>query len=361
MHPTLLEGPSGRGVRRAKALLIVSTLLLLLTASSFASVLLTYDSARGPRFLPFRYVEKDGDWMAYATVGGAADAGDRFAVQWDALQMSLVVPTYPAYGNVERVFLTRGEDVDLLLAGQVPRTIFHEWEPAAPFPSGVDFEHPGVPCAPPDACEGEAVVIVWLHGDAWEGTSRRSFKGVNEGDNVARAMAPLAVRYGHLNHDIYAISVGCVVVAILSALTAVGSAGAWWLLARRAPSVAGTAGEPLQSADPSEMLRVARLAELYVVTITRYFVLSGAFILFAMGLVMALALPPLLETIWRMFLYFGFLRAGSFYTFVGTPPFVAAVAGLFWVIQLREARRELARWRRFRQGLDEQAAAILAA
>lgn len=364
MSRILPKAPSPRPVAWAKAILAISALLLLLSTSVFAAHVLIetpWESRGSASQQRYQYVEDGRDWLAYADLGSFA--GDHVSGTWTTNK------------GLDRMFLTRMGDVDRLLAGGTPTQIIQEWRPGgrdwqqlsvASNHGYIEFEMPASVCPPPTgACTQESrPVVVWLRGDDWVGTPRRSltlaYYDYQEGDAVGW-QGPVGFRHAVLSDELHGLTPWYVGAVVLSALACVVSASAWAWLARRAPRQDEPDAPPFQEVGASEMLRLVRLAELYVATISRYFLLSGAFIVLATGLVMYLALPPLLADAASHYRFTAWYGNAAEITFVSVPLLVAAVAALFWAAQLRDVRRELARWRRFRQGLDEQAAAILAA
>jgi hypothetical protein len=318
---------------------------MVVTASFFAAMVLSTEDHAARGRAPYSYVEKRGDLFAYTPL----PADNHVSAQWFS-----VAP-------VDRVLLVRSADADRILAGRPPVAIIQEWR----FEGGatwgfLEFEVPTISCPPPpDTCVGSDPVLVWMRGNAWVGTPERSFTHVQEKD-LFTAGKPLYFEHSRMHHSQYVVSKGVIGATLLLALVCMACVAAWGVLARRSPRPRTPSDAPFRSADASDMLRLVRLAELYVTTISRYFLLSGLAIVLATGLVMYLAFPPLLAGHEKHFGLMTSLRAGAFLTLIWTPGFVAAVAALFWATQLREVRQELARWRRFREGLDQQAAAMLA-
>lgn len=351
--------PRPRAVARAKWVMAVSAALLLVFASLFAAQVL--GEHRRPEIgRGYRYVESGQDWLAFAELHGFQD---HVAGSWT----SMAAP--------DRVLLTRLADVDRLLAGDDPQDVILEWRPGGqewrqlPYTSlnrgEVEFDPPGPVCPPPTGgCRPETtVVIVWLRGDDWIGTPRHATTYEEydyQGDTAVGWDGPVGFRYATMSQGLHDLTWWWVGLAGASALVSTGAGLAWLIASRRAPVEAPAFEAPFRDVGAAEMLRLARLAELYVVTISRYFLISGAFIVLATGLVMYLALPPILRAADLAFRFTEHHAPAASLTFVLAPLFAAAVAIVFWAAQLREARRELARWRRFSRGLDEQAAAILA-
>ena len=347
-----------RNARRARAALLACAVVVVLSVLAAAVPVLTSDPAAPESFL-LHYVERDGDYVAW---------GDASHVAWRHVAVS-----WMANGSVERVLLLRQGDVARLVAGE-------DVEPIATFDAGfvgarlstgeMDYDGVAADCPPPTGgcIDASIPVLVWVEGSAWRGmdvakpqwsTSTQEFRGGGAG--FGGGWGPVSYARVETSRSMHAAARAAEWTALAAGLLGAGAA-AWWLVeeARSPRGPAPRMGAP-PGATTEEMLRLVRLASLYVEGIGRSFLVSALAIVAATVAVLWLGLPPVLSAARVQFAYLdgGFERALALFAL--GPAFVGFVALVAWGVSYARVRRELREWRDLSARFDAQAADVLGA
>lgn len=345
--PTPLHDPTRRP-RQAVALLAS---LAVLAAAGFAADLLALAEESYPAVDTY-HVATDGDGYLVAA----------YVPPWEHL--SGAWSTRPGMAP-DRVLLVDLADAERVAHGEEPLAPYRAWvnDGSASWKTGfgdVDFDAP----AHRDCVSGDCpLLLVFERGDvtvpgplreAPVGQWTHQPGGGVGGDGPvlfsARVVdAGLVARVPWWQGSILAL-----------ALATAGAALAWGLAARRAqPRRAAPPLDPAAPAPTEDMLRLVRLSGLYVETISRYFLVSALVVALSGALVMYLALPPVLGALHAQVPARRDALPSALLVFA--VPFAALVAALFWAIEYRRVRRELARWRDLARRFEEDAERILAA
>jgi hypothetical protein len=307
-----------------------------------------------------RAIERDEDYFAHQAVFAPRQ---HVAGAWSTLSQ----------GPPDRIVLVRGGEIDRMLQGLPPTEVLQEWLPGTdewpiyagqPDESGlIQFDMPAIDCSEPrGGCHSDSIPhVVWLRGRAWVGAEEKELRGTRvEYEDFGRSTSAGGVVHfpaTTTRPSAHAATPWLIGAVFVGAGVAIASISAWAILARRAPATARPAPTPPGA---EAMLHFLQVAELYVATIARYFIVSAAVIV-VLGIAgMYLMLPGLLAQAEATLSYTAYKDVAVF-TFALAIPFLVAVAFAFWFAQYSRVRRELRRWREQTARFEAETARILQA
>lgn len=314
---------------------------VLLSTLVVAGALLTDQEERFPNFVS--YLEIDDDYLAYATIFAASDT---HVIYWNSEDDQ----------KPDRVLLTRGEDIDRLLAGEAPESIIQEFR--ATEHGEVVFQPPTTLCdLPQGGCRESFPIILFLRGDAWVGHDRSEIHHDEIepylGDGVAVPW-PAPIDFG--GGSVHTSTLRMIPLWYATwAIGAIASVVGAYLMFRA--TTTQREREPLPRAPTAEMLGLVRVIDLHARSVERS-LWTSALLIPAIG---ALAIYVTFDA-WVSAATGHWIEVpypASLWLLILAIPFTTLVAGVFLVAHWREVRAELSTWRELRARLEAESRAIL--
>lgn len=342
-------------MRLPRAILLVATAFAVVATLAYGIPLAVNDPIV-PSSSDVRYVEKDGDYVAWVQA---------FAPR------HVVGASFSTNGTLDRLMLLREGDIGQFLAGEPILPIEEFGVPAIPM-GRIAYEPPPSDCPPPTgACRQEsAPVLVFVRGTAWRGLDKEGDGRVSQTTQTITLQETISggttgpVAFAYAATPLSTARAGEWTQPLgLSAMGVGLAAATWWVIAAirsaRAQAAVGIAAPPGTTTE--DMLRLARLVGLYVESIGRSFLVSALAIISAVILLLALALPALMRVAWEAYAYRPDVYAWTFAFFTCVVVYLGLVVAAHWAVSYVRVRRELHHWRALADRVDAEAARIIGA